>query len=112
MWRRARREKKLPEPEAIREALARVGFHKITLDPTTRTVRLESGVKLDLGAIAKGYASHEAVKTLKSLGITRSLVAGAGDIAAGDPPPGQEGWRVGIAPLEKPGAGRLSGSSL
>ena len=103
LWRRARREKKLPEPELIREALARVGYRQITLDPSARSVRLEPGVKLDLGAIAKGYASQEAVKTLKSLGITRSLVAGAGDIAAGDPPPGEAGWKVGIAPLEAPG---------
>jgi thiamine biosynthesis lipoprotein len=107
LWRRARREKKLPDPEAIREALGRVGYQKITLDPSAKTVRLEPGVKLDLGAIAKGYASHEAVKALKTLGITRSLVAGAGDVAAGDPPPGQAGWRVGIAPLEAPGSGKI-----
>lgn len=106
LWRRARREKKLPEPELIREAMARVGYRQITLDPSARTVRLEAGVKLDLGAIAKGYASHEAVKTLKSLGIARSLVAGAGDIAAGEPPPGESGWKVGIAPLDAPGTSK------
>src|SRR5581483_900113 len=32
------------------------------------------------------------------------LVAAAGDIAAGDPPPGEKGWTVGIAPLEDPDA--------
>ncbi len=106
LWRRARRDKKLPDPEAIREALGRVGYQRMTLDPATKTVRLEPGVKLDLGAIAKGYASQEAVKVLKSLGVARSLVAGAGDIAAGDPPLGHEGWRVGIAPLESPGRGK------
>lgn len=106
LWRRARRDRKLPDPESIRDALARVGHRKMTLDPAAKTVRLEAGVKLDLGAIAKGYASHEAVKTLKSLGIPRCLVAGAGDIAAGDPPPGQEGWRVGIAPLDAPGTSK------
>jgi thiamine biosynthesis lipoprotein len=107
LWRRARRDKKLPDSELIRDALSRVGYQKMTLDPAAKTVQLEAGVKLDLGAIAKGYASQEAVKALKSLGITRCLVAGAGDIAAGDPPPGQSDWRVGIAPLDAPGSGKV-----
>lgn len=106
LWRRARRDKKLPDAVALRDALSRVGSTKITLDPSARTVRLDAGVKLDLGAIAKGYASQEAVETLRSLGVTRSLVAGAGDIVAGDPPPGEAGWRVGVAPLEAPGTAR------
>jgi FAD:protein FMN transferase len=103
LWRRARRDRKLPDPVLIKDALARVGSSKITLDPVAKTVRLEPGVKLDLGGIAKGYAAFEAVKTLRGLGITRSLVSGAGDIAAGDPPPGETGWTVGIAPLDDPG---------
>ena len=37
---------------------------------------------------------------MKKLGITQALVAGSGDIAVGDPPPGAKGWRIGIAPLE------------
>jgi thiamine biosynthesis lipoprotein len=106
LWRRARRDKKLPDSDLIRDALSRVGHQKMTLDPAAKTVKLEAGVKLDLGAIAKGYASQEAVKALKSLGIPCCLVAGAGDIAAGDAPPGQTGWRVGIAPLARQPPGR------
>ena len=37
---------------------------------------------------------------LKAAGIKQALVAGAGDIAVGDPPPGARGWKVAIAPLE------------
>jgi thiamine biosynthesis lipoprotein len=37
---------------------------------------------------------------LKERGVTRALVAGSGDIAVGDPPPGKKGWRIGIAPLD------------
>ena len=61
------------------------------------------GMKLDLGGIAKGYASHEAIKALKALGITRCLVAGSGDIAAGDPPPGRGRLEDRVAPLEAAG---------
>jgi thiamine biosynthesis lipoprotein len=58
-------------------------------------------MQLDLGGIAKGYAADEALKALEPHGITRALVAVAGDIAIGDPPPGNTGWRVG---LETPGS--------
>ena len=54
---------------------------------------------LDLGGIAKGYAVDAAMAVLAKHGIDRALVAVAGDIALGSPPPGKDGWRVGIAPL-------------
>ena len=57
-------------------------------------------MQLDLGGIAKGYAADAGLAVLKSHGVTRALVAASGDIAAGDPPPGQRGWRVGIGALE------------
>jgi thiamine biosynthesis lipoprotein len=77
----------------------------ITLDPAAKTVRLaKPGMKLDLGAIAKGYAADEAVKVLKRDGIRSALVAGAGDIVVSGPPPDAEGWKIGVAPLENPGA--------
>src|SRR5262249_23578368 len=39
---------------------------------------------------------------LKKHGITRALCAAGGDLAMSDPPPGTDGWTVGIAPLEDP----------
>ena len=103
LWRRSRRERKLPAKETLERALSLVSSEFMTLDSKTKTVRLaKPGMKLDLGAIAKGYASDAAVQVLKEQGITRCLVAGAGDIVAGDAPPDSAGWTVGIAPLENP----------
>ncbi len=105
LWRRARRNGELPTAEQRREALALVGFDKMELDPEARTVRLSvTGMRLDLGGIAKGAAGDAALSVLRERGITRALVAGAGDIVMGDPPPGESGWTIGIAPLEKPNA--------
>ncbi|HEV3020820.1 MAG TPA: FAD:protein FMN transferase, partial [Pirellulales bacterium] len=104
LWRRARRTRRLPDPDELARARARVGYDKIRLDAKQRTVQLTlEGMLLDLGAIAKGYAAEAALEVLRRYGITRALVAASGDIAAGDPPPGARGWKVGIAPLE-PGA--------
>lgn len=101
LWRRARRDRKLPDPERLAQALALVGSDKMLLDTKARTVQLlKPGMKLDVGGIAKGYAAGEAIETLKQQGIPRALVAGAGDIVVSGPPPGSEGWAIGVAPLD------------
>lgn len=81
------------------ETMARVGWRNLVLDKKRRTVELKvAGMQLDLGAIAKGYAGDEALKTLRRLGVTRALIAVSGDIVAGGAPPGRRGWRVGLEP--------------
>ncbi len=101
LWRRARRQKQLPDPELLAAARHATGFALLKLSRETRGVSLtRADMRLDLGGIAKGYAADEALKTMQSLGVTRALVNAGGDIVAGDPPPGQPGWRVGVAPLD------------
>jgi thiamine biosynthesis lipoprotein len=60
-------------------------------------------MKLDLGGIAKGFAADEALKVLKAQGFSRALVAAAGDIAVGDPPPDKPGWTVEVQALRTAG---------
>jgi len=102
LWRRARRTEILPTPEQIAVARATVGWEKLKLDARHKTVTLLApNMQLDLGGIAKGYAADQALAVLRSRGINRALVAASGDIAAGDPPPCQSGWRVAVgAPAE------------
>ena len=100
LWRRARRDRKMPSDDNLRRARALVSGSLMTLDREHQTVRLaRPGMKLDLGGIAKGYAADEAVKVLRGLGVRRVLVAGAGDIVVGDPPPGRAGWMIAVAGL-------------
>lgn len=103
LWRRARRQKELPDPARLVEARALVGYQHVTLDPVSRSATLaRSGMRLDLGGIGAGYAVDEALAVLKEHGITRAMVDASGDIGVSDPPPGAAGWKIGIAPLEKP----------
>lgn len=103
LWRRARRRHQLPEPERLAAALERVGYQNVRLDSEIRTAQLlKPGMLLDLGGIAKGDAADQALIVLKRRQITRALVAAAGDIAAGDPPPGRVDWRIGIEAFESP----------
>jgi thiamine biosynthesis lipoprotein len=112
LWRRARRDKKLPDPDLLVRARALVGADAIKLDPEARTVQLtRPGMKLDVGGIAKGYASGEAIKVLTKEGVASALVAGSGDIVVSGPPPGREGWTIAVAPL-KPEADGQSGRMI
>lgn len=105
LWRKARREKRLPEAARLEAARSRVGYEKLLLDPTRQTARLVmKNMRLDLGGIAKGYALDAALRTLHEHGISRALVSGGGDIVVGDPPPGRAGWRIELTSLESPRA--------
>jgi thiamine biosynthesis lipoprotein len=99
LWRQARVDHRLPSPDALAKAALRSGYRKLHLDPSAHTVVLDlPGMQIDLGAIAKGYAADAALSTLAQSGIRHALVAASGDLAIGDPPPGQRGWRVGVDP--------------
>ena len=114
LWRRARREHKLPDPGALAKARALVpGCGAIRLDPSARTAQLlKPGMKIDLGAIAKGYASGEAIAVLKAEGIASALVAGSGDIVVSGPPPGRDGWTIAVAPILAESDGRAGRAIL
>lgn len=98
LWRRSRRSKKLPTQDAVKTAQQRVGYqHVRLLTHPPRAALMRENMRLDFGAIAKGYAAEEAVKALAKVGIRRCLVSIAGDIAAGEAPPDSPGWKIGIA---------------
>lgn len=101
LWRRARRRQAMPSEERLAEARAAVGYEYVRLDGKRRTATLlRPNMRLDLGGIAKGFATDEALKTLQGLGIERALVNAGGDMAMGRAPPDRPGWRIGIAPLD------------
>jgi len=105
LWRFARKRKVLPTTEEVATARAAVGWRKLQIDARNHTATLTvPGMRLDLGGIAKGYAADEALKELRARGIPRALVAASGDIAIGDPPPGEHGWKIGIAGWETNGS--------
>lgn len=95
LWRHARRMQQLPRADRLSDAQARVGYTNLVLDPKKHAALLRvPEMRLDLGGIAKGFAADEALRTLRRNGVTRALVAAAGDIALGDAPPGSPGWKI------------------
>ena len=85
LWRLARRTQELPDAKEFAAAREKVGYKKVKLDAKKKTVQLLTpGMQLDLGGIAKGYASDESLKLLRDkFGIKQALVAAYG-IRVGD----------------------------
>jgi len=104
LWRQARRQKRLSDPAALKQASQSVGYEKLRLNSKAHTATcLAPNMHLDLGGIAKGWASDGALAVLRKHGIRSALCAASGDIAIGDSPPGKKGWEVGIRTLDKQG---------
>ncbi|MCL0033323.1 FAD:protein FMN transferase [Thermodesulfovibrionales bacterium] len=87
----------IPDGEVIKEKLRLVGYENIIINREESTVFLKkSGVEINLGGIAKGFAADKAVDTLKNHGIAAGLASVGGDIRAFGTRPGGEPWRIGI----------------
>lgn len=108
LWRQARRAGHLPDPEELKRARRTVGYTNIVLDPGAGTAMVKiPGMKIDFGGIAKGYAADQALAVLRSRGMRKALVDAGGDLAVGEAPPGQPGWKILVrnpdpAALDKP----------
>jgi FAD:protein FMN transferase len=120
LWREARTRRRLPDASAIEAARARVGWHQISLDRSRREVRLSppdsaTTVQLDLGGIAKGFILQEALRVLRTHGVSSALIESGGDIVVGEAPPGRSAWRVdapGASPAFVEKARRLTNAAL
>ena len=89
-----------PTPEQISQALARVGWTKLTLDKANLTLaKQHDGLNLDLGSLLQGYAADRAAQLLRREGLEEFLIEVGGEILAAGT------WRVG---LEDPFQPRLT----
>ncbi len=105
IWRQARRLDEAPDPAHIATALALGNYRDLHLERDARTATLaKTGLRLDVGGIAKGYATEQALHAVTAAGAPQAWVALGGDIALGAAPPDAAGWRVDVAQLEVPGA--------
>ncbi len=97
LWRRAIRRGELPPNDRLHQAMDLTNWQDVDLDENTQTVRLkQSGMLLDLGGIAKGYAADAALKSLQRHGLHSSIVTAGGDLAIGRPPPDQDHWNISL----------------
>jgi thiamine biosynthesis lipoprotein len=81
LWGFTNRNFTVPADEKIKNILNLVGSDKILLHNNENVIEFKfSGMKIDLGAIAKGYALDCAVKKLKEKGINSCLINAGGQV--------------------------------
>ena len=72
---------RLPSSEEIKKTLGLIGSDKIIFNNKDNMIQFKVlGMKIDLGAIAKGYAVDCAVKKLKEMGIKSCLINAGGQV--------------------------------
>ena len=93
----------VPSAQTLKAARASVGMHLVELDPDRFTVRFRHpGVRLDLGALGKGYAIERAAQLLRDAGIANALLhGGTSSVCALGHPPDAAAWNVAVEHLGK-----------
>ncbi|MDD5644190.1 MAG: FAD:protein FMN transferase [bacterium] len=90
-------EKAIPSERAIADNLKAAGFKNVVIDRENGRIKLKNRlVKIDLGAIAKGYAVDAVVKKLAESGLENTLVNAGGDVYCAGTNGKDDGWRIGI----------------
>ena len=83
-----------PSPAAIAQALERVRWQRLALDPDTRSALQPGGAALDLSGVAKGFAVDQVAAALQALGLADFLVEVGGELRAAGRRPGGDPWQV------------------
>jgi thiamine biosynthesis lipoprotein len=93
----------MPSPEAVQQAVAKVGYRNIVVDTLHSTVFLRlKGMKIGFGALGEGYAADRCRTLLLKKGIRAGIVNGSGDMSAWGKQPNGKPWNIGIAdPLHR-----------
>ena len=84
----------VPSDAELEEALAVTGSGRISV--ANGVLTMEQGTMIDLGGIAKGYASGRLMEIFRSFGVEHAIVSLGGNVQClGDRPDGSL-WRCGI----------------
>jgi len=96
LWGFFRGQGRLPSTPEITQVRKRIGYQHVHLDAARRTIRFDAtGMELDLGGIAKGYAVDQAAEMMRFDGVTAALISsGTSSIYALGSPPGERGWKI------------------
>ena len=107
LWKEAADANSEPNEVELADARSKVGYEKLILDSDNRMVKFQvKGMRLDLGAIAKGYGVDKAIETLKEKGAVGGMAEIGGEVRCfGRGPKGRKNWLVGLQNPAKPSAG-------
>lgn len=91
----------VPAPEAVREVLRHVGWHRVAWH--TPVLTLPEGMEIDLGGLGKEYAVDRAARLIAARTAAAFLVNFGGDLFASGPRRGERPWVVALDDPERTG---------
>lgn len=89
---------RIPSQSELDSLMKNVGYGKITVN--TDKIEMPDGVKLDLGATAKGYAADKSRDILEKSGVKSAVLNLGGTVLAYGKKPDGSNWKVGITDPE------------
>ncbi len=87
-------ENKVPTQQDLKNALSRVDYKNISIGEMVETYE---ATEIDLGGIAKGYASYKAMEIIKSNDVDSAIISLGGNVRAVGSKPDGSAWTVAIA---------------
>lgn len=90
---------RLPDIESLKKATLLTDINKVEVDNTNKTVYLkEKGMSIDVGAVAKGYATELVARELTEAGFDSFIISSGGNVRVVGAPKdaSRSKWGVGI----------------
>lgn len=94
LWGFTNKEYHVPSEEELEKVLPLIGGERIQI--TGNHVTLGEDQQIDLGGIAKGYASARLMEIYKECGVTGGMVSLGGNVQALGTKPDGKKWKIGI----------------
>lgn len=107
-WGFTTNEYRIPDESRLAELSRYVDYRKVSVSGDS--VSVPEGFMLDMGAVAKGFASDKTLALLKESGVKSALIYLGGNVYALGRKPDGSAWKVGIADPFEPNSicGRIS----
>ncbi len=85
----------VPDADTLAQALSLVNYRTVQID-ADNVVTLPTGAGLDLGGIAKGYASDRVMQVFQAAGVTSGIVSLGGNVQTLGTKPDGSLWNVAV----------------
>jgi thiamine biosynthesis lipoprotein len=87
---------RIPQDDEITRALASIGYQHLILNTDKQLISKEMPLRLDLSAVAKGYAVDQVADLLEMLALSDYLVEVGGEMRVSGLNPKGQPWRIAI----------------
>lgn len=88
----------VPDSQALSAAAEHMNYADVRINEVNGTVQFDDPeLRLDLGAVAKGYAAQQVAASLREAGLTSFILNAGGNVVCGDAPmDGRAQWTVAV----------------